>query len=95
MAVTSVPMRRRGRDNDDVVASDDVCKRGRHVSWVRTSSGDKGSKVPPWCGLRPVLRWSSTEQNPDKPFYGCPKYNMGKKMKAWHGGHNLIPNRTK
>ncbi|MED6134498.1 hypothetical protein PIB30_037548 [Stylosanthes scabra] len=47
-----------------------------HISWVRTSSG-RGSKVPQWCGcgLRPVLWWSGTEQNPDRPFYGCPNYN--------------------
>ncbi|MED6202531.1 hypothetical protein PIB30_106566, partial [Stylosanthes scabra] len=49
-----------------------------HSSWVRTSSRGRVSKVPQWCGcgLRPVLRWSGTEQNPDRPFYGCPNYNV-------------------
>ncbi|MED6124538.1 hypothetical protein PIB30_059820 [Stylosanthes scabra] len=48
-----------------------------HSSWVRTSSRGRVSKVLQWCGcgLRPVLRWSGTEQNPDRPFYGCPNYN--------------------
>ncbi|MED6160203.1 hypothetical protein PIB30_049115 [Stylosanthes scabra] len=48
-----------------------------HSSWVMTSSRGRGSKVPQWCGygLRLVLRWSGTEQNPDRSFYGCPNYN--------------------
>ncbi|MED6121476.1 hypothetical protein PIB30_030545 [Stylosanthes scabra] len=47
-------------------------------SWVRTPSRGRASKVPEWCGcgLRPVLKWSGTELNPDRPFYGCPKYNV-------------------
>ncbi|QHO57315.1 Zinc finger GRF-type protein [Arachis hypogaea] len=29
---------------------------------------------------RPVLRWSGTDSNPERPFLGCPNYNtMGKK----------------
>ncbi|MED6189167.1 hypothetical protein PIB30_093199 [Stylosanthes scabra] len=46
-------------------------------SRARTPSRGRGGKVPPWCGcgLRPVLRWSGTELNPDRPFYGCPNYN--------------------
>ncbi|MED6118443.1 hypothetical protein PIB30_002696 [Stylosanthes scabra] len=46
-------------------------------SWARTPSRGRASKVPEWCGcgLRPVLKWSGTELNPDRPFYGCPKYN--------------------
>ncbi|MED6121899.1 hypothetical protein PIB30_034530 [Stylosanthes scabra] len=46
-------------------------------SWARTSSRGRRSKVPQWCGygLRPVLKWSGTELNPNKPFYGCRKYN--------------------
>ncbi|MED6151828.1 hypothetical protein PIB30_086112, partial [Stylosanthes scabra] len=40
-------------------------------AWARTSSRGGGSKLPQWCGcgLRPVLRWSGTELNPDRPFY--------------------------
>ncbi|MED6225809.1 hypothetical protein PIB30_097233 [Stylosanthes scabra] len=46
-------------------------------AWARTSFRGGGSKLPQWCGcgLRPVLRWSGTELNPDRPFYGCPNYN--------------------
>ncbi|MED6135581.1 hypothetical protein PIB30_047844 [Stylosanthes scabra] len=46
-------------------------------SWVKTPSRGRVTKVPQWCGcgLRPVLRWSGTEQNPDRPFYGCANYN--------------------
>ncbi|MED6204508.1 hypothetical protein PIB30_009513 [Stylosanthes scabra] len=54
-------------------------------AWARTSSRGGGSKVPQWCGcgLRPVLRWSGTELNPDRPFYGCPNYNVdGKEDEA-------------
>ncbi|MED6209820.1 hypothetical protein PIB30_058337 [Stylosanthes scabra] len=40
-------------------------------SWMKTPSRDRVTKVPQWCGcgLRPVLRWSGTELNPDRPFY--------------------------
>ncbi|RYR42637.1 hypothetical protein Ahy_A08g039099 [Arachis hypogaea] len=32
------------------------------------------------CGSRPVLKWSRTEANPGRPFYGCPNYNsVGKR----------------
>ncbi|MED6135904.1 hypothetical protein PIB30_051058 [Stylosanthes scabra] len=46
-------------------------------SWARTPSRGRASKVPQWCGcgLRPVLKWLGTVLNPDRPFYGCPKYN--------------------
>ncbi|MED6120265.1 hypothetical protein PIB30_019248 [Stylosanthes scabra] len=46
-------------------------------SWVKTPSSGRVTKVPQWCGrgLRPVLRWSGTELNPDRPFYGCANYN--------------------
>ncbi|MED6219683.1 hypothetical protein PIB30_038090, partial [Stylosanthes scabra] len=41
-------------------------------SWVRTPSHGRGARVPQWCvcGLHPVLRWSRTELNPDRLFYG-------------------------
>ncbi|RYR10800.1 hypothetical protein Ahy_B05g079283 [Arachis hypogaea] len=49
-------------------------------SWNRTRTQTKNRRlVPPeWCGYgcRPVLRWSGTDLNPNKPFYGCPNYNM-------------------
>ncbi|MED6181238.1 hypothetical protein PIB30_017629 [Stylosanthes scabra] len=49
-------------------------------SWVRTPSRGRGGKVPQWCGcgLHPVLRWLGTELNPDRPFYGCPNYNLSR-----------------
>ncbi|RYR47021.1 hypothetical protein Ahy_A07g032923 [Arachis hypogaea] len=28
------------------------------------------------CGTRPVLRWSGTDSNPERPFFGCPNYNV-------------------
>ncbi|QHO42970.1 Zinc finger GRF-type protein [Arachis hypogaea] len=44
---------------------------GRNLNRVRTG------KVPHWygCGMRPILRWSGTETNPERPFFGCPNYN--------------------
>ncbi|MED6125902.1 hypothetical protein PIB30_073038 [Stylosanthes scabra] len=63
-------------------------------SWVTTPSCGRGAaKVPQWCrcGLRLVLRWSGTELNLDRPFYGCTNYNMGKKLKPEQGGHNVRP----
>ncbi|RYR55859.1 hypothetical protein Ahy_A05g021713 [Arachis hypogaea] len=29
-------------------------------------------------GSQPVLKWSGTEANPGRPFYGCPNYNVDK-----------------
>ncbi|MED6146434.1 hypothetical protein PIB30_034455 [Stylosanthes scabra] len=48
-----------------------------HSSWARSPNCDGGRKVPQWCGcgLRPVLRWSTTKMNPDRSFHGCPNYN--------------------
>ncbi|QHO20094.1 Zinc finger GRF-type protein [Arachis hypogaea] len=50
-------------------------------SWNRTRTPTKSRRPgpPEWCGCgcRPVLRWSGTESNPNKPFYGCPNYNVG------------------
>ncbi|QHO09398.1 Zinc finger GRF-type protein [Arachis hypogaea] len=50
----------------------------------RISRGtSRASSIPEWCGCgcRPVLRWSTTETNPNKPFFGCPNYNVsGKRL---------------
>ncbi|RYR61074.1 hypothetical protein Ahy_A04g018182 [Arachis hypogaea] len=45
---------------------------------TRSSSQSRASGVPQWCGCGcyPVLRWSTTEANPNKPFFGCPNYNI-------------------
>ncbi|MED6135530.1 hypothetical protein PIB30_047343 [Stylosanthes scabra] len=46
-------------------------------SWAKSPRRSRGGKVPQWChcGMRLVLRWYGTDLNPDRPFYGCPKYN--------------------
>ncbi|QHO37529.1 Zinc finger GRF-type protein [Arachis hypogaea] len=48
-----------------------------HGGWVKNAHRDRGGKVPHWCncGLRPILRWSGMDSNPERPFYGCPNYN--------------------
>ncbi|RYR11238.1 hypothetical protein Ahy_B05g079702 [Arachis hypogaea] len=49
---------------------------------TRSSSQSRASNVPQWCGCgcHPVLWWSTSEANPNKPFFGCPNYNVnGKK----------------
>ncbi|RYR76971.1 hypothetical protein Ahy_A01g001464 [Arachis hypogaea] len=50
---------------------------------TRTQSRSRKFGVPEWCGCgcRPVLRWSGTDSNPNKPFFGCPNYN--KSGKRW------------
>ncbi|RYQ88459.1 hypothetical protein Ahy_B09g095637 [Arachis hypogaea] len=52
---------------------------------TRTQSRSKRSGVPEWCGCccRPVLRWSRTDSNPNKPNFGCPNYNTS--GKRWCG----------
>ncbi|RYR34281.1 hypothetical protein Ahy_A10g049057 isoform A [Arachis hypogaea] len=55
----------------------------RSNSW--SSSRSRASGVPQWCGCgcRPVLRGSTIEANPNKPFFGCPNYNVN--GKRWCG----------
>nr|XP_025608107.1 uncharacterized protein LOC112701580 [Arachis hypogaea] len=45
---------------------------------MRTWSRTRSSRVPERCGCGcwPVIRWSGTTTNPDKPFFGCPNYNI-------------------
>ncbi|XP_016177894.1 uncharacterized protein LOC107620208 [Arachis ipaensis] len=52
---------------------------------TRTQSRTRPSRVLErcGCGCRPVLRWSGTNTNPDKPFFGCPNYNT--RGKTWCG----------
>ncbi|MED6214680.1 hypothetical protein PIB30_105630, partial [Stylosanthes scabra] len=54
-------------------------------STTRTPTRSRATRVPEWCGCgcRPVLRWSGTESNPNKPFFGCPNYNTS--GKRWCG----------
>ncbi|RYR62533.1 hypothetical protein Ahy_A04g020191 isoform A [Arachis hypogaea] len=62
-----------------------------HGGWVKNAHrdrgdrGDRGGKVPHWCGcgLRPILRWSGTDSNPERPFFGCSNYNTT--GKRWCG----------
>ncbi|RYR11855.1 hypothetical protein Ahy_B04g069370 [Arachis hypogaea] len=44
---------------------------------VKNAHRDRSGKVPHWCGcgLRPILRWSGTDSNPERSFYGCSNYN--------------------
>ncbi|RYQ95441.1 hypothetical protein Ahy_B08g090729 [Arachis hypogaea] len=49
---------------------------------AKTENRSRATRVPEWCGCgcRPVLRWSGTHSNPNKPFFGCPNYNtIGKR----------------
>ncbi|MED6190047.1 hypothetical protein PIB30_101911 [Stylosanthes scabra] len=56
-----------------------------HGSLARSQNRARYGKAPHWCGcdMRPVLRWSGTEANPDRPFLGCPNYNTA--GKKWCG----------
>ncbi|RYQ96576.1 hypothetical protein Ahy_B08g092375 [Arachis hypogaea] len=48
-------------------------------SWNRTRTPSKSIRLglPKWCscGYWPILRWSGTDSNPNKPFYDSPNYN--------------------
>ncbi|MED6126433.1 hypothetical protein PIB30_078377 [Stylosanthes scabra] len=62
------------------------CSRSRsHGSLARSPNRARYGKVPYWCGcgMCPVLRWSGTEANPDRLFFGCPNYNTA--GKRWCG----------
>ncbi|RYR56421.1 hypothetical protein Ahy_A04g017276 [Arachis hypogaea] len=50
-------------------------------NWARSQSRNRSARVPEWCGCgyRPILRWSGTESNSNKPFFGYPNYNIRKK----------------
>ncbi|XP_052117783.1 uncharacterized protein LOC127747678 [Arachis duranensis] len=52
---------------------------------TRSRSRTRPSRVPErcGCGCRPVLRWSGTNTNPDKSFFGCPNYDT--RGKIWCG----------
>ncbi|QHN97249.1 Zinc finger GRF-type protein [Arachis hypogaea] len=56
-----------------------------HGGWVKNAHHDRGGKVPHWCGCgsHPILRWSGTDSNLERPFYGCPNYNTA--GKRWCG----------
>ncbi|RYR47810.1 hypothetical protein Ahy_A07g033774 [Arachis hypogaea] len=50
-------------------------------SIMRRMNKNRNSRLPEWCGCgsRPVLRWSATDSNPERPFVGCPNYNISKR----------------
>ncbi|QHO00991.1 Zinc finger GRF-type protein [Arachis hypogaea] len=54
-------------------------------SIMRRMNRNKDSRLPEWCecGLRPVLRWSTTDSNLGIPFVGCLNYNTA--GKKWCG----------
>ncbi|RYR73660.1 hypothetical protein Ahy_A02g008102 [Arachis hypogaea] len=41
-------------------------------NWVRLQSRNRSAKIPEWCGCgsHPVLQWSGTKSNLNKPFFG-------------------------
>ncbi|MED6220313.1 hypothetical protein PIB30_043671 [Stylosanthes scabra] len=60
-----------------MLGSNSSCSRRSHGSFARSPNRSRSGNVPQWygCGMRPVLRWSGTDANPDRPFFGCPNYN--------------------
>ncbi|RYR24801.1 hypothetical protein Ahy_B02g058346 [Arachis hypogaea] len=54
-------------------------------NWARSQNQNRSARVPEWCrcGYHPILRWSRTESNPNKPFFGCSNYNI--RGKTWCG----------
>ncbi|QHO38809.1 Zinc finger GRF-type protein [Arachis hypogaea] len=66
-------------------SSGSSCRAYSHSGWVKNAHSDGGGKVPHWCGcgLRPILRWSGMDSNPERPFYGCSNYNTT--GKRWCG----------
>ncbi|MED6110942.1 hypothetical protein PIB30_047696 [Stylosanthes scabra] len=67
------------------VVSGNSSRSRSHGSLARSPNQARSGKVRHWCGcgMRPVLRWSGTEANPDRPFFGCPNYNIA--GKRWCG----------
>ncbi|QHO00882.1 Zinc finger GRF-type protein [Arachis hypogaea] len=63
-----------GSSSQDSGSSSRACL---HSGWVKNAHRDRGGKIPHWCGcgLRPILRWSETDSNPKRPFYGYSNYN--------------------
>ncbi|QHO08241.1 Zinc finger GRF-type protein [Arachis hypogaea] len=56
------------------------CNRSHsHGSLGKNLNRARSGKVH-WCGcgMRPVLRWSGIETNPERPFFGCPNYNTSR-----------------
>ncbi|RYR54798.1 hypothetical protein Ahy_A06g030072 [Arachis hypogaea] len=47
-------------------------------SIMRRMNRNREARLPEWCacGSRPVLRWSGTDSNPERPFLSCPNYNV-------------------
>ncbi|QHO24464.1 Zinc finger GRF-type protein [Arachis hypogaea] len=56
-----------------------------HGMRARPTNRIRAGKLPQWCGcgMHPVLRWSGTNANPERPFLGCPNYNTT--GKRWCG----------
>ncbi|MED6219918.1 hypothetical protein PIB30_040294 [Stylosanthes scabra] len=60
-----------------MLGSNNSCSRCSHGSFTRSLNRSISGKVPQWCGcgMRPILCWSGTDANPERPFFGCPNYN--------------------
>ncbi|RYQ95176.1 hypothetical protein Ahy_B08g090237 [Arachis hypogaea] len=64
-----------GRGNNHVSSSSNR-RSERRYGWRTVRSNDERLPDRSGCGNRPVLKWSGTEANPGRPFYGCPNYNV-------------------
>ncbi|MED6116549.1 hypothetical protein PIB30_101300 [Stylosanthes scabra] len=60
-----------------MLGSNNSCNRRSNGSFARSPNRSRPRKVPHWCGcgMRPILRWSGMDANPERPFFGCPNYN--------------------
>ncbi|RYQ86059.1 hypothetical protein Ahy_B10g105724 [Arachis hypogaea] len=53
-------------------------RRSKGSCWRRTTRSSHEQLLDRCgCGSQPVLKWSGTEANPGRPFYGCPNCNVG------------------
>ncbi|RYR35525.1 hypothetical protein Ahy_A10g050677 [Arachis hypogaea] len=54
----------------------------------RSSSKTHGRRTMCFCGKRPVLRTSSTAENPGRRFWGCVNYQNRSEKNVKAKGHN-------
>ncbi|RYR38600.1 hypothetical protein Ahy_A09g043670 [Arachis hypogaea] len=57
---------------------------------AKTQNHSRATRVLEWCGCgcRPVLRWSGTNSNLNKPFFGCPNHNVN------YVGQEAVPTKS-
>ncbi|RYQ98797.1 hypothetical protein Ahy_B07g086602 [Arachis hypogaea] len=63
----------------------------------RSSTKSRGRRRTRFCGERPVLRTSSTAENPGRRFWGCVNYQIGEECDyfAWAEPEGQDPQRLK